>query len=188
LYNRLLAVRDFYVGISWHNANNINELESNVQSFLQGPITRVEKNNQWGADFAYVDKNQIGVPVWMQTDFFPAAINLTDQGTFSLHNNDPLDAHNSCGFARHKNYHFIRGQLYKCGPVALFPEFDQQHRLDISKEDRILLNSYQPLSAADYLARGTDFITNLDQPLAQCKFCPVDPTTRKIFAVKKNLA
>ena len=188
LYDRLLSGRDFYVGISWHNANNIDELESNVHSFLQGPVTRVEKDNRWGADFAYIDKNAIGVPVWMENTFYSSAINLTDQGTFSLHNSDPIQAHNSCGFAQHKNYHFIRGKLYKCGPVALFPEFDEQHQLDISDEDRVLINSYQPLSADDYLTSGETFLSQLDQPLAQCKFCPVDRTTQEIFAIKKNLA
>jgi hypothetical protein len=188
LYDRLNLGRDFYIGISWHNANNVDELESNVRDFLKGSITRVEKDNRWGADFAYIDQYGIGIPVWMENTFYSSAINLTDQGTFTLHNSNPLEAHSSCGFARHKNYHFIRGQLYKCGPVALFPEFDQQHQLDITSEDRTLLNSYRPLTVDNYLESGTEFISQLDQPLPQCKFCPVDRTTQEIFAVKKNLA
>lgn len=191
LYKRWHDHRDFYIGISWHNANNIDELESNVYSFLQGDVIRVEKNderNVWGADFAYIDQYRVGIPVWMENTFYSSAINLTERGTFALHNSDPIQAHNSCGFAQHKNYHFIRGKLYKCGPVALFPEFDQQHQLDISDEDRVLINSYQPLSADDYLISGETFLSQLDQPLAQCKFCPVDHTTQEIFAIKKNLA
>jgi len=185
-----LQVNGTWIGISWHNSNTIDEFETEVYKFLKGKIIRLEKDdkqNRWGADFVYTDQYDTSIPVWMENSFYSAAINLTDQGIFSLHNSNPVAAHNICGFAQFKNYHFIRGKLYKCGPVALFPEFDKQHKLDISIEDRMLLNSYQPLSVDNYPTLGENFISQLDQPLPQCKFCPVNQTTREIFAVKKNL-
>jgi hypothetical protein len=70
--------------------------------------------------------------------------------------------------------------------VALFPEFDQQHNLDISIEDRALLNSYRPLTATDYPELGAKFLEQLDQPIPQCKFCPSKMNNLQIFATSKN--
>ena len=69
----------------------------------------------------------------------------------------------------------------------MFPEFDQQHRfLDITEDDRKLLNSYQPLSVDEFDQRGQDFIDNIDRVIPQCKFCPVNSNYRQITAIRKN--
>ena len=88
--------------------------------------------------------------VWEYDSFYRAAVQKNQHGKFTLFNNDAVQAHQGCGFAQFKCYHFIRAKLYKCGPVALFPEFDQQHNLAISDQDRQLLNSYQPLTVDDW--------------------------------------
>ena len=91
---------------------------------------------------------------------------------FTLHQSDPTAAHNICGFVNFQCYHFIRAKLYKCGPVALFPEFDQQHHLNISDKDRELLNGYNPLTVDEFDNRGQQFIDDIDNVIPQCKFCP----------------
>ena len=90
----------------------------------------------------------------------------------TLHCSDVHRAHEICTFAQWKCYHFIRGKLYKCGPVALFPEFDQQHSLTLTAEDRELINAYQPLDLKNWDEQHQDFLARLDQPIPQCKFCP----------------
>ena len=190
-------IRDHYVksnqmrnwlGVSWHNAFSLDELEKEIRQFLKGNINCVKgkSNNKFDADLVWTDSNDISVPVWIQDSFTDAAVQVGKNG-FELHNNDPEEAHANCGFAQNKNYHFIRGKLYKCGPVALFPEFDQQHRFaNISDEDRELINAYHPLAVDEFEQRGCDFIDKIDQVIPQCRFCPVDPDYRQITAIRKN--
>lgn len=181
-----------WMGISWHNPNTIDEFEAEVYRFLRGKITKLEKDdplNKFGADVTWMDENKVAIPLWVQYDFYDSAIQQKEDGRFTLHNSRPEIAHNSCGFAKFKNYHMIKGKLYKCGPAALFPEFDQQHKFDISAADREILHSYKPLSAADYVEHGAEFLANLDNQLAMCKFCPENLDYKnRLFAVSKNQA
>lgn len=177
-----------WLGVSWHNAFSLEELEIEIKQFLQGDIklVRGKSNNKFDADLVWTDSNDVSVPVWIQDSFTDAAVRVTADG-FALHSNDPDEAHANCGFAKNKNYHFIKGKLYKCGPVALFPEFDQQNRfINISDQDRELINSYQPLSVDEFEHRGRDFIKHIDDVIPQCKFCPVNPDYRQILAIRKN--
>jgi hypothetical protein len=191
LYEALQANGN-WMGISWHNPNTIDEFEAEVHKFLQGTIIRLEKDdprNEYGADIAWIDQNKVAIPLWIQYDFYDSAINRDHTGKFALHNSRPHVAHNSCGFRIHKNYHMIKGKLYKCGPAALFPEFDQQHGFDISDEDRAILNSYRPLTADDYPTHGAEFLANIDNQLAMCKFCPESLDYKnRLFAVSKKEA
>ena len=106
----------------------------------------------------------------------------------TLFNNDPELSHKYCGFVQWKNYHFIRGELSKCGPAPLFAEFDQQHPLAITPADRELINAYRPYTIAQVEQRGTDILKKIDDVLPQCKFCPVpaDMKYRQIHATLKN--
>jgi len=177
-----------WLGISLHNEYNEEEIFTEVKSFLKGQVTVLEgkNSNSAGADWLYRDENGVQIGIWRQDTFARAALTYTADNKLTLHNSDPYLAHRSCGFATWKNYHLIRGKLYKCGPVALFPEFDQQHPLELSPEDRQLINSYQPLSAQEFETRGAEFLANIDNPLAQCKFCPERYETEKIFAIRKG--
>lgn len=190
LYETLQVVGN-WMGISWHNLNTIDEFDAEVRKFLKGDIIKLDKNhpnNKFGADIVWIDSNGVSIPLWLQYNFYESSIKSLGNGQFTLHDSDPVKAHSICGFAEFKNYHFIKGKLYKCGPVALLPEFDQQYKFDISDSDRKLLNSYQPLTVDDYPTRGTEFLANIDQPLAQCKFCPSNQTFQQIFAVSKKQA
>ena len=117
-----------------------------------------------------------------------SAVQKNSLGKFVLYNNDPEEAHRVCGFASCKCYHFIKGRLYKCGPVALFPEFDQQFGFDLSTSDQELLHSYRPLAVEEFDQRGQQFLDQIDNVIPQCKFCPVpkEGENFKISAVSKK--
>jgi hypothetical protein len=126
----------------------------------------------YGANHAFIDSNNVRIPVWEYDSFYQAAVRPGNHGRMTLHNSDPEQAHRGCGFVMFKCYHFVRGALYKCGPVALFPEFDAQHNLDISDQDRELINSYSALQVEQYEQRGAQFLDEIDNVIPQCKFCP----------------
>ena len=179
LYDAMMNYRKAggnWIGISVHNVNDLDLYFEEVKKFLPGELDFWEgKDNTrtWGADYAFEDKNQVRVNLYIQNSFYKSAVQKNNLGKFTLHQSDPTEAHNSCGFAKCQNYHFIRGKLYKCGPAGLFPEFDQQHHFDITDEDRILLNSYQPLTVDEFDTCGQQFVDNIDEVIPQCKFCPV---------------
>ncbi len=182
-----------WLGISWHNPNTLDDFEQELKQFLKGDIVKLAKsdprNKFPNAHAVWRDSNGVTIPLWIQYDFYDSAVKKTYRGALTLHDSDPQKAHDVCGFVKAKNYHFIKGKLYKCGPVALFPEFDQQHNLEISNEDRDLINSYQPLTLEGYISNGSSYFGQLDKTLPQCKFCPekIEPSHR-LFAVSKNLA
>lgn len=176
------------VGISWHNSENFYELDRIVRLFMQGNVIKNSKQavkKYQNAHTVWSDGNT-HIAAWMQDDFEHSSIRHTPQG-LALHDNDPAMAHSSCTFVQNRNYHFIRGSLYKCGPVALLPEFDQQHPLLISDSERELLNSYTPLTADRLVTDIERFLAHLDDPIPQCRFCPVEKDRRRIQAVTKNL-
>ena len=86
----------------------------------------------------------------------------------------------------YKTTNLINGKIYKCGPVALFEEFDQQYNLDIPVEDRELLSTYKPLTVDNFESYHTEFFENLPNPIAQCKFCPEEHNMRKIYPLVKG--
>ena len=163
-----------WLGISIHNMNDLNKHFDEAKKFLKGKISYSEGRNNpetWGAGYAFSDENGVHLHYWKEDDFYQAAVQKVD-GKFVLHNSDPEQAHSKCGFVKSMCYHFIKAKLYKCGPVALFPEFDDQHKFDISEEDRKLLHNYQPLSVHQFDNYGKDFIYKIDDVIPQCKFCP----------------
>jgi hypothetical protein len=186
-----------WISISLHNRNELEWYLNEVRTFLKGKIEYREDNtilnkfgNSWtdGADYWFCDENGIKIVLHWSDTFYNAAVHPGENGRLTLYNNDVLSAHQTCGFAQFKCYHFIKGKLYKCGPVALFPDFDQQHNLDISDEDRVLINSYHPLSIDEFETRGRQFLNTIDEPIPQCKFCftTLDLKQEQIFASRKG--
>ena len=184
-----------WIGVSVHNTTELDRYLEEIHKFLQGPVRswigKDALNDQgglatWGADYAFEDSNGLHVHVWVYDSFYNVSVHPNANGNLTLHNSLPEQAHAVCGMVKYKNYHFIRGKLHKCGPVGLMPEFDQQHPLDISAEDRVLLNSYRPLSIDEFNQRGSDFISNIDNVIPQCKFCPTKFTNQTLMAVNKK--
>jgi hypothetical protein len=199
---KLVSETNNWVGISLHDQNYLPELEKELEKFMTPPILKLTKGHpatRYGADYEFLDSNttvtpgsgrdinRAWIPVWIQDEFMPSAIKFLPEGRHGLHSSVPEDAHAICPIAQNKSYHFIRGKLYKCGPVALFPEFDEQHNFDISDSDRELINSYAPLSVGDFPAKGAEFLATIDNPIPQCKFCPTKNEFKKIISIRKGL-
>ena len=176
-----------FIGITIHNLDHKDFIVSEVEKFLTAPIQRFvgSENNKFNASLVLQDKNAVTVAIWITDTFLQNAV-LPSGAGWTLHNNNPDAAHQICAFAQGKSYHFVQGGLYKCGPVALLPELDQQLRLDISEQDRELLNSYRPLTIDNYADYHKEFFDNLDNPIPQCKFCPSEGFGGKIFPIIKG--
>jgi organic radical activating enzyme len=177
-----------HIGVSLHNHDDFEQIRADIYKFLQGTVTEVSReDNPWGADWQFNDSNGMMINMYISNNFDSAAVQQNEYQRFILHNNKAELAHEQCTFVKWKSYHFIRGKLYKCGPVALMPEFDQQHNFDISDADRQLLNSYQALSVDNFADYHKEFFANLDNPIPQCKFCPINKTSEIITPLRKGL-
>ena len=176
-----------HIGVSLHNHDDWPQMREDIYKFLKGPVKELAKDeNPWKSDYGFIDKNNVKINVWESNNFGAAAVIQQPNGRFTLHNSDPVSAHQNCAFVKWKSYHMIRGRLYKCGPVALMPDFDQQFNLDISDEDRIILNSYKSLGLDNFTEYNKEFFDNLANPIAQCKFCATSYSPEKIFPIRKG--
>lgn len=177
-----------WLGISWHNTSD-NSMLNEIHKFLQGPVEITGPEIPvFGSETTFIDSNGVKIKLWLQNEFGPAAVHKNENGKFTLFDNDPIKVHQGCGFAQFKCYHMIKSKLYKCGPVGLFSELDEQLGLDLSDEDRKLINSYVPLGVDDFETHGQDFLNHIDDVLPQCKFCPEGwrYTPEVIYPTTKN--
>lgn len=162
-----------WIGISIHNPDDREEIFTRIKNFLGPTAVMVsDEKSTTRSDYQFINDQQIKVHAWMSTKFVQSNIIGLANDKYTLYSSNPDRAHEKCTFRLFKNYHMIRGKIYKCGPVALMPEFDQQYPFDISEEDRVLLNSYQPLTVDNYDTIGSEWLANLDNVIPQCKFCP----------------
>jgi organic radical activating enzyme len=122
---------------------------------------------------SWQDQQGVRIVLYMATAFSGSAIKYDPKDhTLNLRHSRPEDAIRVCTFKI--CHHFIRGQLYKCGPVGILPEFIKQFPVLITEEDRNILNSYVPAKAEWDHTQLTKFISGLVQvdAIDQCKFCP----------------
>lgn len=175
------------IAISLHNLDDLAQLQSDIQGFLQGTVRETRYNlEQWGFDYQYSDQNGVLINVYFQNIFDTSAVQLTGDGRYVVYDNDPSAAHTGCTYVKFKSYHFIKGKLFKCGPAALFPEFDDQHKFDISNQDRDIMHSYTPLTVENFAEYKDEFLESLNNPIPQCKFCPVIKKAIKIAPIRKG--
>ena len=174
---------ELWIGI--HNKMHKEKILKNIENFLVGPLTyEFNKDNIYQQYMWITDSNGVRLKVEYNWWFHQGAIVKTETGK-TLHNSDITKAHNIC----HSKtcHHLMNGKIYKCGAVALFPEFDKQHSLELSSEDRELMNSYRPLSVTDSEETKVNFINNLKNSIPQCKFCPEEYRGDQIFALEKKM-
>jgi organic radical activating enzyme len=165
------------IEISLHNMEDWDEIRNNINSFFKdtfkeyGTLVNQPPIVENGPIYTARDSRGVQISVHLDNYFIPSAVKKQDTN-FTLFDSNPEEAHRVCAFAQWKCYHMIKGKLYKCGPVALLPEFDEQFNLQLSDTDRVLLNSYTPLSVENFADYNVDFFKTLDNPIPQCKFCP----------------
>jgi hypothetical protein len=173
---------------SWPDCNNIDEWDT-LPEFIKQECEQVHKfSPDIVADsvkgWRLVDENMVTVAIDYENQFSQGSLLISDdRKKITLHQSDPAIAHKNCNFVLAKCYHFVRGKLYKCGPVALFPEIDKKFNLDLNNNDRQLVYSYCP---GDIETQTIDevkkFISNIDDQIDQCKFCPENYQPKTIYA------
>ena len=161
-----------WIGISIHSQDDKEEIFNRIRNFLVHPIVETQDTTRIGSDYQFRDANNKHVHCWVSDKFVQSNIIELGDNKLTVYNSDPAKAHDNCAFRKFKNYHWIKGKIYKCGPVALMPEFDQQHKFDITNDDRTLMNSYHALSVDEFDTRGLNFFNTIDDVIPQCKFCP----------------
>jgi hypothetical protein len=142
----------------------------NPEDFYQGPNTNPG---------LWQDRNGVRIVLTNETEFIGSAVKYNlDSGTLSLRNSRPQDAIQVCQF---KICHqFIKGRLYKCGPVGILPEFVRQFPVEITDQEQELLNSYRPAHAdwsTQELEQFVQGLKNVDV-IDQCRFCPDQTSVR----------
>jgi len=174
LYEALDPWEGNWIGISLHADEHREPLFARIRNFLQHPITETQDPaDPIGSRYQFIDINKRKVHVWVNDTFVQSNIIEQPNGRFGLYNSNPDLAHENCTYRRFKNYHMIRGKIYKCGPVALMAEFDNQYQFDISAEDRAIIHAPgRGLGIDEWDSRGADFLANIDCVIPQCKFCP----------------
>lgn len=89
---------------------------------------------------------------------------------------------------------FIKGKMYKCGLSNLLNEFDQQFNIQMSDDDRHLIQNYTPASLDMSNESLDQWFNNMHKKISLCKFCTEDyyggrhkisAGTKKIFIKKK---
>lgn len=170
LYTQLRQHANIELWVGIHNKQHKANIFAILNKFLCQPVQIDHDNTNRYQEFVWItDANGVRIKVEYNWWFHQGAIVQTQTGR-TLHSSDPKLAHDNCHMRT--CHHFIRGKLYKCGVVALLPEFDSQHPLELSPEDRVLMNGYRALTIDDSWSTKQQFITNLDQPIDQCRFCP----------------
>lgn len=174
LYEAISDTNDSnWIGVSIHVPEDREELFARIRRFLRGTIIETQdRDHPIGSAYQFVDSNRVMVHVWNNDIFGTSNINRTADGRYTVMRSDPIKAHDNCSFREWKNYHWINGRIYKCGPAALMPEFDRQFGLDITDEERVVLHGYRGLGVEEWAERGRDFLDHINDPIDQCRFCP----------------
>ena len=132
----------------------------------------------------FVDSNGVVVTLTNSNRFAESAIIRGDN--LRLHRSDPQKAIDVC--LSKYCHHFMNGKLYKCGTVALLPEFAKQFNLIVSQDENKLMNSYEPATVFDSDKKFANFIENLSSgaPIPQCQFCTESNDWKKFEASNKK--
>lgn len=161
-----------WIGVSIHRQEDREELFARIRNFLKGDIRMTENHDHpVGSAYQFKDSNHVEVHVWNNDHFGYTNISRTADGGYTIMRSNPERAHENCAYRQWKNYHWIRGKIYKCGPAALMPEFDDQFKLDLTDEERTVLHGYQGLAVEEWGQRGKYFMDHIDDIIPQCRFC-----------------
>lgn len=187
LYEFVLEHKEnIQLSIGIHNKLHKQLIVNNVKSFLKEPIQFDFNNDNIYQEYMWVtDANGVKLKIEYNWWFHQGAlIKDTDAMKFTLHQSDVKKAHDIC----HSKtcHHFMNGKLYKCGAVALFPEFAKQYEIVLSPEDQELMIGYQPMTIDHTDQQKQEFLNNLPNAIPQCRFCPEEYRGKQIFAEEKK--
>jgi hypothetical protein len=130
-----------------------------------------------------IDENGVEVILDWSQSFVSSIVNLLDDQSLTMkYNSDPVQAHDICYF---KNCHQInKGKVYKCPLVSVLPDFLDQFDVTMSADDRVLAQSYEPLTVDKNVS---EFVNAITDPIPQCKFCPSNYTKHNFIGTEKKI-
>jgi len=130
-----------------------------------------------------IDENGVEVILDWSQSFVSSIVNLLDDQSLTMkYNSDPVQAHDICYF---KNCHQInKGKVYKCPLVSVLPDFLDQFDVTMSDDDRVLAQSYDPLTVDKNVS---EFVNAIMDPIPQCKFCPSNYTKHNFVGTEKKI-
>lgn len=186
LYNQLSQNKRLHLWVGIHNKEHKQKIIQKVKDFTVAPhTTTFNTDNPYQQYLEVTDANGVVVRIEYNWWFHQGSL-IKDGKTTTLYNSNSSKAHNNCHMKT--CHHFYKGKLYKCGVVAVLPDFDEQHQLLLDTNQRQLLNSYVPLDITATDQETKDFINQLPNEIPQCQFCPEEYNGDQIFALeKKNL-
>lgn len=171
------------VNIAIHNKKHKKVIIDRVKSIMRGPFRFTFDNEPFRERLTITDSRLVSIRIQYEWWFHQGAVIYRPDGSRTLHQSDVQKAHRNC----HSKYchHFDKGVLYKCGPSALFPEYDKQHGLDLSPQDRTLMLEVPRLTIDDSIETKKRFLESIRDPIPQCKFCPETYIGQQIFSESK---
>lgn len=185
LYFVLEKNRQVELDISLHNKVTKNQIIDKVSKILVAPLSYDFDNKQYRETLRVTDSNGVSIIFRYSWWFHQGAVLIDPEtGNYTLHDSDVNKAHDIC----HSKtcHHFDKGKLYKCGPAALFSDFDKQLNLTLSDSDRALINSVPCLGINDSIDQKLQFLASLNDLIPQCKFCPEVYNGDQIFSIEKK--
>lgn len=185
LYDLMTKNHRIVLEVSLHNKMHKKKILEKVKNFLVGPYEYEVDSTKYRESVTIKDSNNIKIKILYDWWFHQGAIKKIDvPGKFALYDSNPVKAHDIC----HSKtcHHFENGRLYKCGQSSLFRTFDKQIGLELSDEDRSIMESVRSIGIEDDLDVKKQFIGGLNEPIPQCKFCPEQYEGKMIFSLEKK--
>lgn len=133
-----------------------------------------------------VDYNGVQAHIKWYNHFHETPLILDSDNEIYFRNSDPEKSIKICDM---KNVHtFVDGKLYKCPISRSLYDFVKQFKVNISKKDLKILESYTPADSSFSDTELENFINELKSEcsIEMCKFCPESYNNKEIFATKKN--
>lgn len=184
LYKIMAEDQNMTITVSVHNKAHKKPLMKKLRDFLKSPISITADTIPYREQVHLIDANGVKAKLENAWWFHQGAVIPNEQGRLTLHNSDPIKAHAICH--SRECHHWENGCLFKCGPASIFPQFDEQFKLDISDSDRQLIRGYDALKITDDYETKRKFLKEIKNPIPQCKFCPENYNGQQIFSKEKS--
>jgi organic radical activating enzyme len=170
LYN-ILKNYGFELTISVHNLKWMEPLLNDLDKFYPGDYSLTEDpdDKQLFAKTA-IDDNNVKIVIYKFNNMHQSAVYVGKNSRLHVHNSNPTVAHAQCdGSTCH---HMINGKLYKCGVEALIREFSNQFNLELTPEQRTIVESDVGVTIDQAKENLDNFVSRMNSPIPHCTLCP----------------
>jgi len=172
--------KGLYYEVSVHDPAQYDEIFAALENILS-VLDNVKKIHIDDTDIEYCINGKLISKIQKRYIFGKNSLSEIKNRMIYMHNSDPVKAHSDCGLC----HTFVNGHLYKCFLTAIGKDLASQ--FSINNDCSKLLTSYKPCSPFDSNNDIISFLKNIRNPIPQCKLCPEEHITTKIWplAIKK---